>query len=55
LSTRRRTKAQDEIDLWSARDALVMKALSMVLPRVLGLLKRCAHRRFSGHAGEPGG
>ncbi len=49
MLTRLRTKAQDEIELWSARDALVMKALSMVLPRVLGLSKSCTH--LKGHGG----
>jgi RNA-directed DNA polymerase len=41
--------AQEEIDLWSARDALVMKALSLVLPQYLPLSERCSH--LKGHGG----
>jgi len=49
LLTRLRPKDRDEIDLWSARVALVMKALSLVLPRLFGLSKSCAH--LKGHGG----
>ena len=38
-----------DIDLWSARDALVLKALTMVLADVLPLSPRCSH--IKGHGG----
>lgn len=39
----------DDIDLWSARDALVLKAMSLVLARHLPLSRRCTH--LKGHGG----
>jgi hypothetical protein len=44
-----RDGTQEEIDLWSARDALVMKALSLVLPQHLPLSEHCTH--LKGHGG----
>lgn len=41
---------QEDIDLWSARDALIMKALSLVLPKGLPLSKQCTH--IKGHGGS---
>lgn len=38
----------DEIDLWSARDALVLKALAMVLPGCLPVSPRWTHVRGNG-------
>ena len=40
----------DEIDLWSARDALVLKVLSIVLARHLPLSPRCTHLKGNGGA-----
>jgi RNA-directed DNA polymerase len=39
----------DEIDLWCARDALVLKAMALVLRSYLPASHRCAHIR--GHGG----
>ena len=39
----------EEVDLWSARDAVVMKALALVLPQYLPLSMRCTH--LKGHGG----
>jgi hypothetical protein len=39
----------EEVDLWSARDALVLKALTMVLADVLPVSARCTH--VKGHGG----
>ena len=39
----------EEIDLWSARDALVLKALTIVLADVLPVSERCTH--VKGHGG----
>ena len=39
----------DEIDLWSARDALVLKALTIVLSDILPVSPRCTH--IKGHGG----
>ena len=39
----------DEIDLWSARDALVLKALAITLPKYLPVSPRCTH--VKGHGG----
>ncbi len=39
----------EEIDLWSARDALVLKALALVLGDVLPISRRCVH--VKGHGG----
>ena len=38
-----------EIDLWSARDALVLKALALVLGERLPVSRRCVH--VKGHGG----
>jgi hypothetical protein len=38
----------DDIDLWSARDALVLKALTMVLADVLPVSPRCTHIKGNG-------
>ncbi len=44
------TKADgEEIALWSARDALVLKALAMVLARHLPVSRSCTH--VKGHGG----
>jgi len=42
----------EEVDLWSARDALVMKALTLVLQPGLPLSVRCTHMK--GHGGLKG-
>ncbi len=42
-------KGGSDIDLWSARDALVLKALTIVLSDILPLSPRCTHVR--GHGG----
>jgi hypothetical protein len=39
----------EEIDLWSARDALVLKALALVLGDPLSISRRCVH--VKGHGG----
>ena len=39
---------QSKIELWSARDALVLKCLALVLSRRLPLSKRCFHIKGSG-------
>ncbi|MCH8240261.1 MAG: group II intron reverse transcriptase domain-containing protein [Proteobacteria bacterium] len=39
----------DDVDLWSARDALMLKALSIVLARHLPVSRRCTH--LKGHGG----
>jgi len=39
-----------EIELWTARDALVLKALSIVLGQVLPVSSRCTH--IKGHGGS---
>ena len=39
-----------EADLWSARDALVLKALTLVLARVLPVSPRCTHIKGNGGA-----
>ena len=39
-----------DIDLWSARDALVLKALTMVLSDVLPVSPRCTHIKGNGGA-----
>ena len=38
-----------EVDLWAARDAVVLQALSLVLPPQLPLSPRCTH--LPGHGG----
>ncbi len=42
----------EEVDLWSARDALVMKALTIVLQSVLPVSVHCTH--LKGHGGLKG-
>ncbi len=49
LLTRITLKDGEEIDLWSARDALVLKALAIVLAKHLPVLPRCTH--VKGHDG----
>jgi RNA-directed DNA polymerase len=46
------TKADgsSEADLWSARDALVLKALTLVLARVLPVSRHCTHIKGNGGA-----
>ena len=39
---------QNDIDLWSAPDALVLKCLALVLSQRLPLSKRCFHIKGSG-------
>jgi hypothetical protein len=39
----------EDVDLWTARDAVVMKALALVLPHHLPLSTRCTH--LKGHGG----
>ena len=39
----------EDLDLWAARDAVVLKALALLLPTVLPLSKRCTH--LKGHGG----
>ena len=47
----RATKADgSEADLWSARDALVLKALALVLGRMLSISPRCTHIKGNGGA-----
>ena len=41
---------REDLDLWAARDAVVLKALSLLLPSVLPLLKRCC-THLKGHGG----
>ena len=47
--TLRRDGQDEDIDLWPARDAVVLKALSLRLPEVLPLSKACTH--LKGHGG----
>ncbi len=49
LLTRIRLVDGEEVDLWSARDALVLKALAIVLARRLPISPRCTH--VKGHGG----
>jgi hypothetical protein len=49
LLTRITLKAGEEIDLWSARNALVLKALAIVLAKHLPVSPRCTH--VKGHGG----
>ena len=39
----------EEVDLWAARDAVVMQVLSLDLPDHLPFSPRCTHRK--GHGG----
>jgi hypothetical protein len=43
-------KDSDETDLWSARDALVLKALALVLGDHLPVSRRCTHIKDNGGA-----
>lgn len=45
-------KSGEDIDLWSARDALVLKCLARVLGSRLPLSPRCCH--LKGHGGAKG-
>jgi RNA-directed DNA polymerase len=45
-------KSGEEINLWSARDALVLKAVTLVLAQCLPLSPRCTH--LKGHGGSKG-
>ena len=49
LQERVRRQNGEEIDLWSARDALVLKALALVLSEQLPVSRRCVH--VKGHGG----
>jgi RNA-directed DNA polymerase len=49
LLTRITLKDGEETDLWSARDALVLKALALVLGKHLPVSSRCTH--VKGHGG----
>ncbi len=49
LLTRVTLKDGEEVDLWSARDALVLKALAIVLGKHLPASRRCIH--LKGHGG----
>ncbi len=49
LLTRVTLKYGEEVDLWSARDALVLKALTIVLAKHLPISPRCTH--VKGHGG----
>ncbi len=49
LLTRITLKDGEEIDLWSARDALVLKALTIVMAKHLPVSTRCTH--LKGHGG----
>ncbi len=49
LLSRVTLKNGEETDLWSARDALVLKALAVVLAKQLPISRRCTH--LKGHGG----
>ena len=49
LLSRVTLRNDEELDLWSARDALVLKALALVLSKHLPLSRRCTH--LKGHGG----
>jgi RNA-directed DNA polymerase len=48
LLTRVTLQNDDEIDLWSSRDALVLKALAIVLAEHLPCSRRCTHLKGNG-------
>ena len=50
LLTRITLKDGEEIDLWSARDALVLKALAIVLAKHLPVSPHCTHVKGHGSA-----
>src|SRR5207253_2377363 len=43
-------KTGEEVDIWPARDALVLKALSLALAPRLGISPKCCH--IKGHGGS---
>ena len=47
LLTRVTLESQEEIDLWSARDAVVLKCLALALARSLPCSERCFHLKGS--------
>jgi RNA-directed DNA polymerase len=50
LLTRVTLKDGGETDLWSARDALVLKVLALVLAKQLPVSHRCTHLKGNGGA-----
>ncbi|MEE9246740.1 MAG: hypothetical protein V3U63_11130 [Gemmatimonadota bacterium] len=50
LLTRVTLKDGEEVDLWSARDALMLKALAIVLAKHLPVSPRCTHVKGRGGA-----
>lgn len=48
LLSRVTLKTGEEIDLWPARDAVVLKGLSLVLAKELSISPRCAHLKGNG-------
>jgi len=50
LLSRVTLKDGEETDLWSARDALVLKALALVLAKHLPVSRRCTHLKGNGGA-----
>ncbi len=42
----------EDVDLWSARDALVLKAFTIVLAKYLPISTRCTHVKGHGGANE---
>ena len=52
LLSRVTIKGGEEIDLWSASDALVLKCLALVLGKRLPLSRLCCH--LKGHGGAKG-
>ena len=49
LQQRVRNRDGEHFDLWSARDAVVLKALTLALENQLGICRRCVH--VKGHGG----
>lgn len=52
LLSRVTLKTQEEVDVWSARDALVLKALALVFGQRFPFSKQCTH--LKGHGGAKG-
>lgn len=50
LLSRVTLRSGEEVDIWSARDAVVLKALSLVVAEHLALSKKCCH--LKGHGGS---
>jgi len=48
LLSRRTLKGGEEVDIWSARDALVLKCLALGLREPLGISPRCYHLKGAG-------